>query len=342
MSGNTCELPYMRDLNYTLDACGRQVPPANTSWIDIPAHIMYTRFMPGDGVTAGSTDIGGVMHKGRVSFMLRGMTAQILPRNSQGVYWRLRLPSGLYFQDEMSGHASSFGFGSDRQLFTPPVEWKPGEKLFVDLDSILAGPPPVGGYTVVFMFEGVYRFPVSGSGSVRNPLDALQIPRYFLTPNQNILAPQHMFGPGCPSETPDGFQDEEFCYVTPTKDLPITGATQSNIQLQIQPDSDFIIQQIWPYFPGVSPNGTTQGTGSYVVRIRRGDGYVLSSNFLPILSIQGPLFGGGANGSGGGLFVRRGDSIYWDGYVVDTAGAVGSVVTSGLYLYGVKRRKVIG
>lgn len=328
----SCEVPHLREANYILDGCGRQVPPPNVQWVDIPAHIMYTRFMP--GASPGSEDIGGVMHKGRVPFILRSITAQALPRASQGVYWRLRLPDGLYLQNQLTSHAMAFGFGSDRQLLTPPIEWKPGEKMFVDLDTVLAGPPPVDtGYTVVMMFEGVYRFSIPGPGGVRNPLGR-DIPRYYNTPNQNILAPEFSFGPSCPSETPAGYQDEEYCYVTPTKDLAITGAPVSNVQLQIEPQSDFIVRQVWPYFPGISPFGTTQGTGSFVVRMRRGDGYVLSSNYLPILTIQGPMFKE--------LRIRAGDSFYWDGYLVDTAGAANSVVTSGLYLYGVKRRKVIG
>ena len=320
----------LQQANYILDACGRQVLQSGP-YVDIPAHIGYSRFMSGAAFPfPGSQDIGSVMHKGRVPFMLRAMTAQSLPRDTQGVYWRLRLPSGLYLQDQMTSHACAFGFGSDRQCFNPAIQWNPGEKLFIDLDTVLGGPPPFpGGYTVVFQFEGVYRFPVAGSGP-SNPL-AADLPRYYLGENQNILAPEFMFAPGCPSETPAGYSDEEFCYATPASNLPITGSPVSNVQTQIQPDSDFILREIWPYF---LPNSPNQGFGSMVARFRRGDGYVMASSFLPVNAIQGPVFRE--------LPIKAGDSFYYDASVVDAGGASGSVVTAGFYLYGVKRRKVTG
>ncbi len=171
---------------------------------------------------------------------------------------------------------------------------------------------------------------ISGPGAVTNPLDIGTLPRYFAKQNQNILAPEHRFAPACPSETPAGYEDEEFCYVTPAANLPITGAQVSNVRLQIDPNSDFMVRQIWPVYYG----GDNQGTGTVTIRMRRGDGYELSSNFLQIEAIKGPIFKE--------LRVKHGDNLYWDGAVVDGAGAGGSVITFGLYLYGVKRRKVIG
>lgn len=321
----------LKDANFVLDACGRQVPPPNTQWVDIPAHIGYSRFMTGsaDPTFPGSEDIGGVMHKGRVSFFLRALTAQSLPRQAQGVYWRLRLPAGQYFQSAMTAHPMAFGLGSDRQSFSPEIEWKPGEKLYVDLDTVLAGPPPSAtGYSVSMMFEGVYRFPISGPGAVRFPLGG-DLPRYFVGDNQNILAPEFCFAPGCPSETPAGYTDEEFCYISPTSDLPITGSPISDVATQINTDADFIVREIWPFFP---LNLANQGAGSVVVRFRRADGYAMSSNFIPAAAIQGPVFRE--------LRVKAGDTLYYDARVVDTAGSAGNVVTAGFYFIGVKRRKV--
>jgi len=328
----------LQQANYVLDSCGRQVPPPNTSYVDIPSHITYSRFMPGDNVTQFPDDIGGVMHKGRVSFFLRSLTAQSLPRDTQGVYWRLRFADGRYFQSELTSHAMAFGFGSDRQVFVggvgghpEGVEWKPGEKMYVDLDTIIAGPPPAGGYTVVLMFEGVYRFPIQGSGSVAHPFPG-GMPRYFVNEPQNILAPPFRFGPTCPSETPQGFQDETWWYVSPVRDLPVIGTPVSNVPTQIEPASDFICREVWPFFPGVSPTGAVQGFGSVVVRRRRGDGYALESNFVPINSIQGPVFKE--------LKIKARDTLNWDAYVVDGGGAPGSVVTFGLYMGGVRRRAI--
>jgi hypothetical protein len=318
----------LQQANYILDACGRPVSPAGLAFVPIPAHIGYSRFMPSDPV--GTTNIGSVMHDGRISFVLRAVTAQALPRDTQGVYWRLRLPDGKYFQNQMTSHAMAFGFGSNRQLFSPEIEWAPGEKLYIDLDTILAGPPPSTGYTVSFMFEGAYRFEIPGAGPA-NPLPASN-GRYFLgDPNQNILAPEFRFGPGCPLETPDGYQDEGFTYVTPTSDLPITGAPVSNVGTQIEAGSDFVLREIWPFFLPSNPN---QGFGSVVARFRRGDGYVVSSSFLPVNAIQGPVFKE--------LRIKSGDNFYYDAAVVDGGGAPGNVVTAGFYLMGVKRRKVTG
>jgi hypothetical protein len=174
----------------------------------------------------------------------------------------------------------------------------------------------------------VYRFTIPGNGRVSNPVGALaNMPRYFLNEPQNILAPENRFGPGCPSEVPQGYQDETYWYQTETRDLDVFGAPVSNVQLQIEPTSDFICQEIWPYSPA------NTGFGSVVVRMRRGDGYAISDNFVPINSIQGPI-------GPRELKIKGGDTFSWDAYVVDGGGAPGSTITFGLYLGGKRRRKV--
>lgn len=323
----------LKQADYILDACGRRQSPPGVRWVDIPSHVGYSQFMPGGAPPfPGSEVINGVMHHGRVPFYLREMTANASPRTTEGSRWRIRLPNGKFFQSELSSHAQAFGIGSNRQSFLPEIEWKPGEKIWIDLDTIITGPPPFPGppqgYTVFFSFGGVYRFPLTGMPPVANPL-LENMPRYFVGENQNILAPEFRFAPGCPSETPAGFTDDDFWYVTPAKDLPIDGSPVNNVEMSIQPDSDFICREIWPYFPGL----TNQGFGSPVVRFRRGDGYVFSSNFLPVNTIQGPVFKE--------FKVKARDSFYWDASLVDSGGSPGNVVTFGLYLHGVKRRKVI-
>jgi hypothetical protein len=313
----------LRQANYILNVCGRPVPPKGTQWVDIPSAVGYSRFLPAG--SPGVEDIGGVLHKGRVPFIIRAVTAQALPRATQGTYWRLRIPSGKFFQSELTSHAMAFGFGSDRQVFDQEIIWPPGEKLFIDLNSIISGTNAA--YSVVFRFEGAYRFPVSGAGGVTNPLVTDDVPRYFIGENQNILAPEFRFGPSCPSETPVGFEDEEFCYCSPTVDLPITGSQISNVETQVEASSDFILRQIWPNYP---PNLSNQGTGNVVVRLTRGDGYAMSSNFVPIASINGPVFPE--------LKIRASDNLYFDAAVTDGAGSPGEVITFGLYLYGVRRR----
>ena len=167
----------------------------------------------------------------------------------------------------------------------------------------------------MFQFEGCYRFPMSGPGSVRNPIDVPRS-RYFLNENQNILAPEFCFGPGCPSETPAGFWDEEWCYVSQLATLPTDGAPVSNTQCQMDTDSDFFVRQVWPYIPGI-PSGI-HPAGNVVFRLRRGDGYAMSSNFIPVNSIRGALFKE--------LKVKASDSLYFDAYLTDLTGAVGPTV----------------
>lgn len=323
----------LQQANYVLDSCGRQIPPPNTNYVDIPAHIMYSRFLASDGTT-GSNDIGGVQHKGKVSFFLRALTAQILPRFGGDGYWRLRLPDGKFFQSALTCHSMAFGFGSNRQAFvggidahSEAVEWKPGEKVYVDLSTTVGGVPASPGVTVTMQFEGIYRFPIKGTGAVGNLLGR-DMPRYFLNEPQNILAPETAFGPGCPSETPAGFQDEEYWYVSPIAQIAVdaagASATVSNVATQIEPGCDFIMRAIWPYFPG--PFG-----GTVVVRLRRGDGYAMTNNFIPINAIQGPsIFRE--------LRIKGGDTFSFDAQCVDTAGPV--TCSFGLLLYGVRRRRV--
>lgn len=316
------KIQLLKQADFVLNACGRPVPPEGVSWVDIPGLVGYTRFIADP---AGTTDISGVMHKQKVPFMLRAITAQALPRDTQGAYWRLRWGNGQYFQSALTSHAMAFGFGSNRQVMIPEVPWAPGDKMFVDLLNFTSAGGPSNGYTVVVMFEGVYRFPLSG-GKVLNPIDPASRYRQFVNVPQNILAPEFMFGPSCPSETPQGYQDEVCWYSSPTADLNIDGTVVSNVATVISTDADFMIQEVWG---NITAN---TGTGNIVVRMRRGDGYALSSNFLPINSIQGPIFPE--------LKIKAGDSISWDGYVVDGGGSPGDTLTFQMLFKGVKRRRV--
>jgi len=326
----------LKQADFVLNGCARPVPPKNLTWVDIPAHVGYSRTILTD-----SELTNGIVHSGKVPFILRAITAQALPRETQGLYWRMRFPNSRYFQSELTSHAMAFGIGSNRQVISGwdpdqkdgGIVWNPGEKIFIDLNTQqgLIGAQ----VTVVFMFEGVFRFPLTGSATIANPLYA-DIPngpngdafRYFEGANQNILAPEFRFGDSCPSETPPGYRDEEFRYVSPAVDLQTAGATISNTQTVIAPDADFYIREVWPYFPGT----VNQGFGTVVCRMRRGDGYALSSNFLPINTIQGPMFPN--------LKVKKTDTISFDAYVIGGGGGFGTVLTFGLYFMGFRRFKL--
>lgn len=321
---NGKQIHLLRQADFVLNSCGRPIPPKSVSWVDIPAFIGYNTFLPDP---AGQTQIGGIMHKQKVPFMLRSITAQALPRNTQGTYWRLRFPDGRYFQSALTSHAMAWGFGSNRQLFDPEVPWAPGEKCFIDYlnnNGSAVGAPP--GWTDTVMFEGVYRFPLVGGQPVLNPIDPASRYRYFVNEPQNILAPEFMFGPSCPSETPEGFQDEVWWYKSDAEALDIDGTVVSNVPTVISTDADFYIQEVWG---NVTAN---TGNGTIAVRMRRGDGYALSSNFLSINAIQGPMFPQ--------LKVRAGDSINWDGQVLDGSGAPGSTLTFEMWFKGIRRRRV--
>ena len=95
--------------------------------------------------------------------------------------------------------------------------------------------------------------------------------------------------------------------------LPTDGAPVSNTQCQMDTDSDFFVRQVWPYIPGI-PSGI-HPAGNVVFRLRRGDGYAMSSNFIPVNSIRGALFKE--------LKVKASDSLYFDAYLTDLTGAVG-------------------
>lgn len=319
----------LKQSDFILNACARPVPPTNLTWVDIPGHRGYSRSILND-----SELTNGVVNTSRVPFILRAITAQALPRETQGTYWRMRFPNGRQFQSELTSHAMAFGIGSNRQVLLPEVEWNPGEKIYIDLNTqqgLIAASAQV-----VFMFEGVYRFPITGRASVANPLYA-DIPsgpngdafRYFEGANQNILSPEYRYGDSCPSYTPPGYRDEEFRYVSPAVNLPTAGATISNTLTTIAPDADFYVREIWPYFPG----GSNQGTGTVVVRMRRGDGYTLSNNFIPINTIQGPI-------GPTPLKVKATDTISFDAYVIGGGGGVGTVLTFGLYFMGYRRFKL--
>ena len=310
---------------FILGPCGNQLQPKSQNYVDMPVGgISYVRLVTDP---AGTTDVSGFQHSGKVPFMLKSISAQSLPRNTAGIMWRLRYPNGRYFQSGLAPHACNFGLGSNRQVFDPEIMWNPGDKVYIDLLNFTAAGAPSNGYNVTFVFEGAYRFPVSGAPPAAVP----DMPRYFLNTAQNILAPEWMSGPGCPSATPAGYQDETWWYRTPTADLPITGQPVTNVEMQVDPDYDYFIgRSIWGFTPF---NSSNQGTGKVYVRARRGDGYTIASTYVPIAAIQGPMFSE--------LKIKARDTLTWDAYVVDGAGSPGQVITFGLYLGGVRRRKAL-
>jgi hypothetical protein len=305
--------------------CGNPLQPKAQNYVDIPSAMSYVRFVADP---SGISDVSGFAHSGKVPFMLRAISAQALPRNPLGISWRLRYGNGRYFQSSLAPHACAFGLGSNRQVYDPEVEWLPGDKVYIDLLNFAAAGAPSNGYNVTLVFEGSYRFPVSG----KTPAPASDMSRYFVNTAQNILAPEWMTGPGCPTEIPPGYQDEHWWYKTPTADLPITGQPVNNVKMQIDPDYDyFITRELWGFTPFTATN---QGTGLIYFRARRGDGYTIASTFVPINAVQGPIFPE--------LKIKANDTLSWDAYVVNGAGSPGNVITFGLYLGGVRRRKAVG
>jgi len=259
---------------------------------------------------------------------LRSISSDQGSNSLLGVRLQIQLPSGRFLFGGNGIDVGQFAWvGSWRYLMDPDEDCEPGSKIQVTLSDTTTG--GLGSAVAVnLLFEGCYKYYFD---AYDNPLSwqvglASQLPRYQGIVNENIMAPAYIAGYGL--ETPDGYEDQYFTYSSTVASLTLGSGTTSTLKIPIDNGLDFHCRRL--LFDVVAASTVTAGT--WLGRIRTGDGYALCDDFIDLARIL--------NGSEfpHDWSIVGGDLVYLDLSLVDTAG-VGSL-TFQAHLEGVRRKKV--
>ena len=152
-----------------------------------------------------------------------------------------------------------------------------------------------------------YPTPVAGKNGealrmMPDPVEVLKYrQRFECWPNGNIQAPEFRLGNQCEVDTPPGYDDEAFTWITPSITATDTDASYNN--LVIVPGSEDLIIRRWRAIPTWSDGAV----GNPAVSIRTPNGYSLTGgDQIPIYLSGGgwfPVFPTIKVLSGGGLII---------------------------------------
>ena len=256
---------------------------------------------------------------------LRSISSDQGSNSITGVRLQIQLPSGRFLFGGNGIDAGQFAWvGSNRYLESPDLDCEPGSKIQVTLsDTVGLG----AAVAVNLLFEGAYKFYFQGG----DPVDwtaalASLAPRYQGIVNENILAPCYTAGYGL--ETPAGYQDDLFTYSSPVTTLTLGAATTATVKIQIDSGLKFHCRRL--LFDVIAGAGVT--AGSWLGRIRTGDGYAVNETFIDL-----PRYLNGAEFAHDWV-IQSGDAVFLDLALVDTAGA--GTISLQAHLEGVRRKKV--
>lgn len=324
------KVELLTQADQVLSPCGRYVAPAGLGWVDIPFGMQYQKYLA--NAAADSTEEKLV--ETPVPFILRAFQAFAQPGTIGAVYWRMRFPTGRFFQSQICAVSEEFDFGSFRQPIDPPLECAPGSRFYFTTDGLIASGTDVA---ITVLLEGVLRYTIKGTSGCAIPIGrnepwASQPAFPVHDPNQNILAPECRLGGQCYPETPKGYRDEPFTYCVPLSNavsVKNDGSVTANQPLLIGSDADFVVRGLNFVFTAVGG-----ATGTLFVRIRSDSGYEITDGFCTAARISTVLFPELWLKSSG-----RGASALFIDYMFVDNNATGSWNVQPVAI-GVKRRRV--
>ena len=243
-----------------------------------------------------------------------------------GVRIQIQLPNGRFLFGANGMDVGQFAWvGSFRFLLPEEIDCEPGSKISVSLSDDNTG-GLANSLPVNLVLEGCYKYYLSGgSGPVDGPM-ASDLPRYFGTVNENILAPcwRQGYGPNPPA----GFADGNFTYSSPVILIPLAGPVVGSVKIDIDNAADFVCNRV---LFDLLPDSTVTA-GSVLARLRTGDGYALSDDYLDyprlIAGAEFPIV----------WKIRSHDEVVVELALVDAAGTGNMSVQ--VHLEGANRRPV--
>jgi hypothetical protein len=314
----------LKDADQILSKCGRPIAPAGLAYLDLDTSFLYQSFLAANsGIQSEPFVI-----RGETNFILRaisGFNSIVPPYTWPNYGYRIKFPDGSYYNGNWAASVGDWAFarGSYRMVVDGEVSCPPGSEIIVDLNpgaAAAAGNPQL-------LFEGVMRYKVpSALGKVAPKIP----PRTFRNPNQNIMAAEWMLGT-CELETPAGYEDQYFTFVSPVVTVPLTAgaATPQVSQQWPRPGGtrDFVWRETRFLFTATGEQAPP--TGTPIIKITLPDGFSLTDNFVQCAEIAGPL--------PRDVVIPAGRSVLVDVSVVDGAGT-GSITVQA-YLKGARRRR---
>lgn len=262
---------------------------------------------------------------GETTWTLRAISSSAGSNTIQNVRVQIQFPNGRFLFGGLNGQdIGQFAWiGSWTYAVDPELDFEPGGKIQVTLSAVtpVATPTPIN-----LLFEGCYKYFLRG-GSGGPPDMVSNTPRYQSTVNQNILAPCYTagYGPGLPD-------DELFTYTqqpkTPITFVVGTAPSAATVLIPIDPGIDFYCRRLL-----FDVGFTGAATGVILARVRTGDGYALTDDYIDIARYL--------NGAqwAHDWHVRGGDAVFIDLQLVDATSAE-DTITFQAFLEGVKRRLV--
>jgi hypothetical protein len=331
----TTPAPLLSQAAVILNKCGQPMQPQPGRTVDIPHAFLYTQYMdvPNNPLPPDTNEAKEVV--GDAVFFLRAISGLSNPDAQSPTiaapYVQVQFPDGRVWQQTLSDVNYDAGAGSGKQV-VGETACPPGSKFFITLDAAIEGavtgllPPndPSVGQTIAFLFEGVYRYYLAGGAGPAQAQDfgAAALPRYFNSPNQNIMAPEWMLsaldGTFCAEECPAGYQDELKVYSASLVFDSVNPVPQSLI-IAIESSADFRCRRI---FYQVTASNTPD---VFQVRLRESLGYMYTSDYVPLVELK----------QFGDWVIPAGRSVYVD-TSVQSGGGTGTT-TLTVWLEGVRR-----
>lgn len=251
-------------------------------------------------------------------FALRAISSDLGMTTYTGVRLQIQFPNGRYLFGGNGIDAGQFAWvGSYRRLMDPEVDCEPDSKLSVSLTDVNTGglAQPLA---LNLVFEGAEKFYFQG-GRLQPFRTAAEIPRYQGIVNENIMAPAWVMGLG--PRLPAGYKSESrFTYSSAQLTVPLAGPVSAATRISINNGYDFACRRILFDVTG----DATVTAGSFLVRVRTGDGYALCDDYIDF-----PRYLAGASFPCG-LRIRGGDEVFIEVGLVDAVGTGNMYITAHL------------
>lgn len=316
------DVQLLKQADVVLSKCGRPIAPQGMSAVcfyrGIPIQAVFS-VAPGATSQTITKEISG-----DTTFLLRAISCTSGVTTAMRV--QIQLPNGHFLLSNLTDVLTFAGYGSWRYLISADgIECPPGTKLTITLldDNPLAAQP------IMMLFEGADRYLLLGGRGVRAGRLVSDLPRYRISEPQNIMAPCWMAGEG--PETPDGYEDEEFTYVSDVLAIDVNATNLAGtISLPIDQATDFLCRSI-SYQQAVDAGVNVPGL--WLGRLRSSSGYALMDDYVDLIGLLNGILMPGKK-----WFIEKAGQVFVDVQLVGAAGQGNVYLT--VFMEGVRRRKL--
>lgn len=324
------DIELLQQADEYLSNCGRPLMPPGTRYVPIPKSFLFQ-----SSHVQNTTETEAREIYGDTVWLLRAISG-LAPNNQ--IYFRVQYPNGRYLQNQLTtlgqagggGGSCTLGNGSARRLISPSVPCPPGSRLLVTLDDRLGGRPATSTTSVTILFEGCYIYAIKGSGSQAqsSAVEMAQMPRYFQSPNQNLMAPEVAMMLHS-SATPAGYIDELFQYQLPQLNF----SSAAGVNFSVNATQAFSLPSAYEHhiLRLLFQETVSGGTGVFAARVRESKGYSFTNDYVETF-----LFNGGRYACD--WKVQEGTQLYFDFSILDPT--VNTTFTEQVVIEGIRRRKL--